>query len=106
MPLNKDQVLALLNAEAKRPKRGGPRGPRKGIDTTIRTHAVWFSLMQHLFNESTGEPAQCSNPDCVDKRPVQICADIEGTLMCRYCFLGGYDLKTRTEGQLPLTEGE
>lgn len=81
------RVLAQGNTKTRQRK-------SKKIDTTIRTYKVWFSL-QHRFGE-------CSNDNCTDPRPSRtgqekdkaMIAEIEGSDMCRYCFLEGYGLGT------------
>lgn len=78
--LSNDEIKDLLT-QTKR--RTGVRKAKK----VERTIAVWWKLYHHLS-------LQCSNPDCLDPRPTEyhnaVTATVDGTEMCRYCFLAGY----------------
>lgn len=85
MKLDSDKIEALLKKPEQKPRR------KKGTDYSkeeTRTYTIWFTLKTNL--------GVCSNPDCVDTRPMRtedgnaMVAEIEGAAMCRYCFLDGY----------------
>jgi hypothetical protein len=84
-PLDKDFIDNLLKAPQKVSR------ARKANDLTrveSRTYTVWFTLRQTF--------GVCSNPDCKDQRPLKtsdgnaMCIDVNGTTMCRLCFLDGF----------------
>lgn len=99
MSLSPEQIKQLLKqAESKNKGRG--RRSKSFIDTSDRSVVVWFKLAHKLMDDETMEPAKCSNPNCTDTRRIQMCAEIDGILMCRRCFLDGYKLVI--EGQQAL----
>lgn len=93
MPLSDDRIKALL-AKKNAPRQTGVRtGTRKKINPEDRSYQAWFALHHHLYIEATGEPAYCENEDCIDPRDRtrgQSVVDLNGKLMCRYCFLEGW----------------
>jgi hypothetical protein len=84
MSLSQDDILKLLT----KPE----RAKGKKLDTSIRIVEVWFELQHKLYDEEKQEMAKCSNPSCTDPRArAQLVAEINGALMCRRCFLSGYN---------------
>lgn len=101
MSLTPEQIKALLNKNKNR-NQGRGRKPKNYIDTSERTVVVWFKLAHKLMDDETMEPAKCSNPNCSDTRHIQMCAEVNSVLMCRRCFLDGYQLVI--EGQQAIDE--
>jgi hypothetical protein len=95
--LTDDQVAKLLAQKAK-PKRGGGGRKTKGIDTSVRDYATWFSLAHKLYDEDTLERAECENPNCTGDR--HLVARVSGLLMCRTCFLDGWLLNNPDQMEL------
>lgn len=89
MPLTKEQIDLLLAQAAATAARGGKRAPKP----VERTHEGWFSLHHKLMHDADPyKPMKCENPNCDDPRgrDYQVCAEVNGKLMCRFCFLGGW----------------
>ena len=102
MPLSPEQIKQLLSS-ANKPKRGGRRS--KGfIDTSSRDILTWFKLGHKLMNEETQDAARCSNPNCQDTRNKMMTAEVNGILMCRRCFLDGYQAEVEGQEVLPINE--
>lgn len=103
MPLDPEKIKRLMEVKNRpKPKRGGRK--KGGIDVSIRTEETWFKLRTHFYNEQ-GERAECENSECVDPRPPErgkLVAEIEGTWMCRYCFLDGF--KSTNPAQEEITD--
>lgn len=84
--LDPAQIASLLKQDdvQERAKRAS-RIKRKKLSTEPRTYDTWFHLPSHFGN--------CSNDDCIDPRPnlygKAMVADINGSDICRYCFLAG-----------------
>lgn len=88
MGLSKEEISRLLALPTQ--TRGG-RKKSGWIDTSIRTHEVWFKLGHALFDADTQEMAKCDNPDCHDTRgTTAVVAVIKGRKMCRICFMEGW----------------
>lgn len=83
MSLTPEQIQALLSIPQTRTSR---------VKTVNRDYQGWFKSIQKLYDSSTGELLDCENPDCVDPREGKsiVVVEIEGKLMCRYCFLDGW----------------
>jgi hypothetical protein len=98
--LTPEQIKLLLAIPER--KRGGRR-KSGGIDATVRDHATWFKLAHKLFDEVTQEMPECSNPECPDDRPKArtVVAEVDGVLMCRYCFLSGWRTLNPNQQKLP-----
>jgi hypothetical protein len=90
MPLTQEQITALLSI----PDRcGGSK--KKELDTSVRDYQTWFKLATKMVDESTGELLHCTNPDCSDPRAASgqggiVVAEVNGSLMCRYCFFDNW----------------
>lgn len=103
MPLDRSKITELLNKSqssgrggSRKLKNPGKTAAGKTIDTTIRDYQTWFKLAHHLFDQETGEPAKCENPDCLDTRnnSKTITVEVSGVMMCRICFLAGWKLNS------------
>jgi hypothetical protein len=103
MPLTPEQIKELLSKATAKP-RGAGRRPKNFIDTSDRTVVTWFKLGHKLFDEETGDRAECSNPNCPDTRHTKMVANVDGIRMCRRCFLAGYSAKI--EGQVVLGDSD
>lgn len=83
-----DEELADLDTPS-------PRKSKSKIDTSIRTVETWFRIPTGSSGTHFGF---CENPDCEDQRPRKVAegnaivAEINGTTMCRLCFVKGYKL--------------
>lgn len=89
MPLDPEKIKQLMAIKNK-PKRTGGRGGKK-VDLNVRTVATWFALQHRFYDYETSEQLKCANPNCVDPRHKGIMVvDVNGTFMCRYCFLDGW----------------
>jgi hypothetical protein len=95
MGLSPDKIKALLAKPDRKPRQ------KKGPDTSIREVANWFKLAPKMIDENTHQQLRCENPNCLDNRPFiitatgdqirsQFCIRVNGVLMCRRCFLGGW----------------
>lgn len=108
MPLTAAQIKELLNKPQRTgsPKTGGLKADGKRIDVTIRDYQTWFQLAHFLFDHDTGERQKCDNPDCQDTRSREgtITVDINGTHMCRICFLAGWQSENPAQQILPLDQ--
>lgn len=100
MALTNAQIKALLKV-ADKPKQRGKK-PKNYIDVSVRDYQTWFKLAHKLMDDETMEPVRCSNPNCPDTRHRQMCAEVNGVVICRRCFLDGY--QTPIEGQLDLDD--
>jgi hypothetical protein len=94
MPLDAAKIQELL-AKKNAPRRtGGGGGRKKQHDPNDRSYKAWFALSQEIINKETNEPMRCENPSCVDPRPPvhggQFVVEVNGKLMCRYCFVEGW----------------
>jgi hypothetical protein len=72
---------------------GGKKGPRKpAIDVDDRSIMVWFKLAHRSYDYELHREIKCENPNCIDPRgkKVQMCAEVHGNHMCRFCFLDGW----------------
>lgn len=103
MALTNDQIKALL-AKPERNKGGGKGKGGKLIDTSNRDYTTWFALAHRIFDEEK-DFLSCENPKCVDPRPKvegkpTVVAEIDGVLMCRYCFFEGYGLFNPEQEQI------
>lgn len=93
-----DRLLALPVSQRGR-KKAGP----DFSDPAQRTQENWFKLMHHLFDEDSGDPAYCSNKNCTDPRDKthgQTVVEVNGALMCRYCYYAGYQLTNANQESL------
>lgn len=108
MALSQDKIKQLL-AQPQKKKRAS-----KSIDPNIRDIQTWFKLAPRVFGATMDEHPLCSNPNCTDDRPprktamgklvkMQHTIVIDGTRMCRRCFLAGYGL-AEPEEQLRITK--
>jgi hypothetical protein len=89
MPLDPEKIKQLL-AKKNAPRRSGGGG-RKKADTSVRDYPTWFAVGSHLYPNEDGSTRKCENPNCQDPRQHGILLiDVDGTYMCRYCFLGGW----------------
>lgn len=106
MGLSPEQIKALLNKPSK--PRGGKR--KKQVDDRQRDIVTWFALSTKT-RDDLGNDLRCENPNCVDPRPAVVTAlgnevkhqfvvEINGTKICRYCFLDGYLLENPAQGVL------
>lgn len=83
--LSDEQIEKTLSAPTK-----PARKRRKGV-VVERTVTGWFRLSHRR--------GFCTNPECVDPRPsanideptTMVYELAEGVLVCRYCFLEGYE---------------
>lgn len=104
--LSNEDIKKLLAVKPK--KTSGGVKSNKGIDTSVRTFETWFKLGHRLFDENTGEPRGCDNPNCIDPRPSaaskkQIVVEIApNQFCCRFCFLDGWSQDNSNSDQLKL----
>lgn len=95
MPLSPDQIKQILaKKEAKKTRSTGPRtSSGKRLDPNDRSVQAWFSLNHLMMNHDTNEMLWCSNPDCLDPRDKQYgqtVVEVNGSKMCRFCFVEGW----------------
>jgi|SRR5215469_13548682 len=92
MPLDPEKLKRLMAIKDKPKTRGGRR--KSGPDVNVRTYETWFALQHLMMNNETKELFKCENPDCQDPRHKGILVvDVNGTKMCRFCFLDGWLLE-------------
>jgi hypothetical protein len=95
--LSPEDIKALLAKPEKK------RGKKKGPDSSVRDIKTWLALAPQSRDLNREQPdLRCDNPNCLDPRPPRIspldgseikhqfCVQINGQLVCRYCFLGGW----------------
>jgi hypothetical protein len=105
--LSPDDIKKLLA----KPER--KRGTKKGPDSSVRDIKTWLALAPQSRDTNRENPdLRCDNPKCVDPRPPRIspldgseikhqfCVEINGQLMCRYCFLDGWLLEDSNQLKL------
>jgi hypothetical protein len=103
--IDPEKIKALLAQPVK--KRGG----KKVIDTSVRSYQTWFALGPKTRSEDGLSDLECQNDNCVDPRPATISAlgnkikhqyvvNINGVLICRFCFLDGYLLDDPNQEQM------
>lgn len=101
MPLSSEEIKKLLALPT---NRGRGRHPKDWVDTSVRDYQTWFKLNHKLWDEEREHYAKCDNPDCKDYREGRnqhMVAEVDGTLMCRICFLDGYLLTPKDQLELP-----
>lgn len=87
-PLDQAAIQGLLKkAEEEDKQKQASQMRRKVFPTEPRTYATWFKLPTHF--------AECSNLECIDPRVDKeksgktMVAEVNGSEICRYCFLAG-----------------
>lgn len=81
--LDPDFITQLLKKQpASRARK--PRDPHK-----VRDYNTWWKLQLRIREFG------CENENCVDPRPktdkgTNICTEVQGKFICRYCYLDGY----------------
>lgn len=106
MPLNQEELAALLAKPAS--KRGGG-GRKKAPQGSVRDVDTWFKLPHILIDPTmpvgSANLPKCENPECIDPRPKergQVVADVNAKLMCRYCFLDGWNTAQQQISQMTI----
>jgi len=108
MPLDPQKIKELLAKKAapRRSGGGGGRRSKKERDPNDRSFKAWFALSQEIINKDTNEPLRCENPSCIDPRPPvhggQFVVEVNGKLMCRYCFVEGWLTSNPAQEQIPV----
>ena len=88
----KPMDLAAVKELLTKPAPPKTKRQSRKLDTKDRSLTNWFKFSHQLNPDGEFD---CSNPNCLcppearGKRPT---SEIDGTRMCRYCFVGGYDL--------------
>lgn len=102
MPLDPDKVRSLLAIKAaKAAGRGKSRtgsGSKRKADPKDRSIRAWFAA-DHIMDEGT----YCTNPNCIDPRDkgrFQTVVEVETEKMCRFCFLGDWNLENSKQTEL------
>ena len=89
MPLDPEKIARLMALKNKPKVRRG--GRKSGPDTSVRTTETWFALQHRFMDYETKQTLKCENPECHDPRHSGILVvEVNGTFMCRYCFLDGW----------------
>jgi|SRR5215471_14477695 len=99
MPLDPAKIKALL--EKKQTRARTPRGARSKANLNDRSYQAWFKHDHILIKEK--EPVFCDNPDCIDvrdKKYGQVVVDLNGTKMCRFCFIEGWLVISENQSEI------
>src|SRR5215472_5014034 len=104
MPLDPAKIRELLARKQAAPRRTGGRPKSKQRDPNDRSYKAWFALSSEILNKETNEPRRCENPSCIDPRPPrhggQFVVEINGKMMCRYCFVEGWLTSNPNQGTI------
>jgi hypothetical protein len=102
VPLDPDkikEIYAKKEQKARTSRGGGPRtASGKKIDPNDRSYQAWFTLNHLMIDHDTNEMVYCDNPSCPgDKQYGQIVVEINGSKLCRHCFIGGWLLSNSNQ---------
>lgn len=78
--ISEDELDEVMRAPQSKPRKS------KVLE---RSYHNWFYELQHTY-------ATCENVDCIDPRGTDsaMVAEVNGSSMCRFCFLAGWKLET------------
>lgn len=106
MPLDPAKIREIYaKKETKAKRRSNKVTGLKGkkVDVNDRSYQAWFALNHMLIDHETNEMLFCDNPDCIDPRDKvygQTVVDINGSKICRFCFVEGWLLKNPAQESL------
>lgn len=86
-PIDPTQIASLIQADDKvQQTKQAAQIRRKIFPSEPRTYDTWFKLETHY--------RECTNPHCIDPRKKEanektMVAEVNGSEICRYCFLEG-----------------